>query len=160
MATPIAQRHDTRTDPEMTGAAPTDAELRARRRLSLAPVEIDDGSGAATRTAARPSEQVAPPQGAATEIDSLAQPVTHRRRTRWFELNPGCFGRAALWGAGVAAGTAAAGGLSLWAAWRLRRAVRVVRTTRALWRGYRRLRGRATARGLGSPRAMRGRSRR
>lgn len=64
---------------------------------------------------------------------------THRRRARWFELNPGCFGRAALWGGGAALGGAALGGLGLWAAWRLRRAVGIVRTARAMWRGYRRV---------------------
>jgi len=65
---------------------------------------------------------------------------THRRHTRWFELGPGCFWRAALWGGGAALGGAAFGGLGLWALWRLRRALGVAGSARAMWRAYRRVR--------------------
>lgn len=58
-------------------------------------------------------------------------PATHRRRSRWFELNPGCFGRAALLAA-VVAGTLATGGLLVWTMRWVRRGRRVVGAVRAV----------------------------
>ncbi|MGH8981223.1 MAG: hypothetical protein ACRDWE_09425 [Acidimicrobiales bacterium] len=81
---------------------------------------------------------------------SRPDPPNHRRGARWFELNPGCFARAALWSGCAAVGSAVLGALGAWAAWRFVRRLRVVRTTRAMWRGYRRVRrflGRRAGRG-------------
>lgn len=60
---------------------------------------------------------IAPP---ITAQSSASSPATHRRRSRWFELNPGCFGRAAFLAAGVGAAAAACGGV-LWWVLRVRR---------------------------------------
>lgn len=70
---------------------------------------------------------------------TAAPPATHRRRSRWFELNPGCFGRAVLLAA-VAAGALAAGSTTLWTLRWLRRgrqSLRVVRWVRDADRGRR-----------------------
>ncbi len=79
------------------------------------------------------------PAALAGREPTAATPATHRRRSRWFELNPGCFGHAALLAA-VTAGALAAGGTTLWTLrWRRRgrRALRVVRSVRDADRGRR-----------------------
>lgn len=77
---------------------------------------------------------------AGTGLDGVA-PATHRRRSRWFELNPGCFARAALLAGGVAGVMATAAGL-LWMRRWVRRGRRVLRVVRTVRQAEQRLRGR------------------
>lgn len=115
-------------DDTALGAAPLPA------RLELVPT----GHQAPATTG--PLEEPTVSELPSTRRGSRSGAPTHRRRSRWFELNPGCVGRAALWGGGAALGGAALGGLGLWAAWRLWRTLGIVGTARAMWRAYRRVR--------------------
>lgn len=172
MAIVAAQLSDTPADPESTGTDHASMESRPPRHLALAGTQ-EQGLSSVRGTTEPPVPEPDPEPTSMTRIVSrrrraarvASDPAspTHRRRERWFELNPGCFGRALLWAGGAAAGAATLGGLSLWGAWRLRRVVRVVRTGRAVWHGYRRVRahlGAASADPSGSPRTRRGRARR
>lgn len=88
------------------------------------------------RPVPEPAEAV--PAGAALEAGATA-PATHRRRSRWFELNPGCFGRVAVTAAAVAAAMATGGGI-LWTLRWVRQGRRVLRALGAVREARRQLR--------------------
>ena len=163
---------DAASNPRLDGSDGVTGGPTASRRLSVvtvvpegaprvAPLDAPAGSpvlspvetGAPAEEGGRPEPETAGTgEGeGADDATGLAQP-THRRRSRWFELDPGCFGRAAMIGAGVAV-FGATGVLALWrmrrlllkiAAFRmaLKRARRGWRTARHAWTLLQRVRRR------------------
>lgn len=59
--------------------------------------------------------------------------LTLTRRAGWFELNPGCFGRAAL----AVAAAAGIGGTAVVVGWRLRAPLAAAKAAHKLWRWVR-----------------------
>lgn len=85
----------------------------------------------------------ADPQVAGDAVPGAAGPPAHRRRRGWFELNPGCFARAALAAGAAGAASAGAGVFVAWRLWRsppVRLARTALRVSRSARRRYVRLR--------------------
>ena len=131
---------DASASPHLDGAQSAPPLPRGRRRLSVVAQAHAPASGVTTLGApsgADPDLEEHPTGHAPAEVSDAAQP-THRRRSRWFELNPGCFGRAAL----VAVGGAVLGAAGILAVWRMRRLFLKVAAARLMWKRARRAWGR------------------